>query len=362
MNATSSAPVLLSGYRNDNSSNSTHGETLLMRIMPLLTNPNRERLWDGSINFRHIGHPLMDALIVSSADGSASSVYRKDLPVAHECILAWCVKTLNSSHSWGNYEETVQDTFFNTTKVPHPWKVVNSDNGQTFVTDFFGNVSIYPPDEPRDGQGYGVSNDTMFDITYTLDEIFPSFITVTEPEAKPLMKYRTSFVDKVVYRAFHSSPWLAPNNITRHMEKMATALTNLARSEPGGNEFVEGQAFAPETYVKVNWGWLTFPLAMLTLCILFLVATIVKTSRAANSDIGMWKTSAMPTLIYSLPQDVRQDLTGNSTWKSSIADGANKVKIRLVPNRGWRVSGRTCTSLSPTLLRKDDNRAPPGWI
>jgi hypothetical protein len=360
MNATSSTPVLLSGYRNDNSSNSTYGETLLMRIMPLTTNPTRETLWDGSINFKHIGHTLMDALIVSSSDGSASSVYRHDRPIAHECILAWCVKTLRSTYSWGHYEEDVQEIFFNTSRIPHPWRTKRVPGGH--LTGYSGNVSIYPPTEPRDGQGYGISNETMLDLVGNMDEIFPSFITVTEPEAEPRMKIRTSFTDKVMYRAFHSSPWLAPSNITSHMEKMATALTNLARSEPGGNEFVEGQAFAPETYIKVHWAWLAFPLAMLMLCILFLVATIVKTSRAANNDIGMWKTSAMPTLIYSLPLDVRQDLTGDSTWKSSIADGANKVKIRLVPNRGWRVSGRTCTSVSPTLLRRDDGRAPPGWI
>jgi hypothetical protein len=362
MNATSSTPVLFSGYRNDNSSNSTYGETLLMRMIPLITNPLREKIWDGSINFKDIGHPILDALIVSSADGTASSVYRKDRPVAHECILAWCVKTLRSSYSWGTYEESVEDVFFNTTKIPYPWEEGKFLDDNFIASGFIGNISIYPPSEPHEGPGYGVSNETQYDIVGSFDEIIPAVITVTEPKAKPFLKYRTSFTDRVMYRSFKSSPWLAPNNITRHMEKIATSLTNLARSESGGNEFIEGQALAPETYIKVNWAWLTFPLAMLTLCISFLVATIVKTSRAANNDIGMWKTSAMPTLIYSLPQDVRQDLTGDSARKSSIADGANKVKIRLVPNRGWRVSGRACTSVSPTLLRRDEDRAPPGWI
>jgi hypothetical protein len=331
-----------------------------MRMVPLVMNPGRATFWDGSINFRHINEPILDALIVSSADGSASSVYRKDVPSAHECVLAWCVKTLRSSYTYGIYEETVEETFFNTTKTPYPWKTRTDSLGTVF--DYLGNVSIYPPDIPRHGQGFGVSNDTMVDTVIAFDEIFPSVITITEPGATPFLKVRTSFVDRFAYRAFRFSPWLAPNNITYHMERIATALTNVIRSDHGDNEFIAGQAFAPEIYVKVMWAWLTFPLAMLALCILFLVATIIETSRAANNDIGMWKTSAMPTLIYSLPQDVRQDLTTYSTGKSSIADGPSKVKIRLVPNTGWRVSGRACTPASPTLLRRDEGRAPPGWI
>jgi hypothetical protein len=121
LNATSEAPVLMSGYRIDNSTDSSRGETLLMRTLPLVTNPLRESLYGGSINFKHIQHPLLDALIVSAVDGSVDSVYTKKLPVARECMLSWYVKTLRSSYSWGGYEEEVVDTFLNTTSAEWPW-------------------------------------------------------------------------------------------------------------------------------------------------------------------------------------------------------------------------------------------------
>ena len=352
--------MLMSGYRVNNETNSTYGETLLMRTLPLITNPDRHTLFDGSINFKNLNHPILDALIVSSADGSADSVYRKEMPIAHECMLSWCVKTIHSSYSWGVYKELVADVFLNTTKAPYPFHTVYRPLEDSTDTDYYGNLSIYPPDISRDGPGFGVSNDTNLDTVFIFDEVFPSVITVSDPTAQPFLKYRTSFVDRVMWRAFRFSPWIAPTNITNHMERIATAITNVARADPGSNEFVAGQAFAPETYVKVNWAWLAFPLVMLALCLMFLVATMIKTSKGANEELGTWKTSAMPTLIYSLPQHLRQDLTNSSTWSGTTTQGAKNVKIRLMPDKGWRVSGQICTS--PTLHRRSGPRAPPGWL
>lgn len=349
----------MSGYRFDISSNATYGETLIMRTLPLITSPSRRPLFDGSINFRHISNPILAALIVSSADGSESSVYKKEMPVAHECMLAWCVKTLRSSYSWGGYEEIIEDEFFNTTKMSHPWHTISRPDISGTDTDYKRDISIYPPNTIREGQGYGVSNDTMMDTVSSFDEIFPSAITITEPGAQAFLEVRLSFLDRAMYRAFRYSPWLAPNNIMHHMERIAVAMTNVVRADIGGTNSVKGQAFAPETYVDVKWAWLAFPLAMLMLCIAFLVATMIKTSRGGHEDIGVWKPSAMPTLIYGLPQELREDLTISTRSQTMSTGRPKKVKIRLMPNQGWRVSGQLCTS--QTLQRRGDPLAPPGW-
>jgi hypothetical protein len=360
LNATSAAPVLMSGYRVVNSSNgSTYGETLLMRTLPLVTNPRREALYGGSINFKNITDALLNTLIVSSADGSAESVYQKEIPIAHECMLSWCVKTLRSSYSWGVYEESVEETFFNTTKAPYPWSTRYDYEHDVTTTDYHRNISIYTPDMSRDELGYGLSNDTIFQSLMVFDEVFPSTITVADRAARLLLKIRTSYIDRVVFREVRFSPWLAPNNVSHHMERIATAVTNIIRSESNSNELVAGQALAPETYVRVDWAWLAFPLAMLGLCLVFLIATMVKTSGDADGDIGAWKTSAMPALMYSLPRDTRQALTTTST-RSDSGGGTKKVKIRLMPNLGWRVSGQTYTS--PTSFRGGASHAPPGWL
>jgi hypothetical protein len=360
LNATSSAPVLVSGYRVDNSSNSTYGETLLMRTLPLVTNNQRQLLYGGSINFKHINKPIIDALIVSSSDGSVGSVYRKEMPVATECMLSWCVKTLQSKHLWGIYEEIEIHRFFNTSSTPHPWtSKPRLDLGDVTEQGYHQNITIYPPIGNRDGDGYGVSNQTVVDIVTILDDIFPAVITATNATARPFLKMKTTFMDRVYYRAFRFNPFLAPNNVTHHMEQLAIAMTNVLRSDSSTNEVVAGRAFAPETYVAVRWAWLIFPLTMLSLCIVFLTATIIKTSKGGSTDMATWKTSAMPTLIYGLPKETQHNLT-RSTPKHCTSSGAPKnIKIRLVPNHGWRVSGMLT---SPIRVRRTVSQAPPGWL
>jgi hypothetical protein len=85
----------MSGYRVENSTDLPYGETLLMRTLPLVTNPLRKPLYGGSINFKHINNPIIDALIVSAADGSADSVYRKVPP--HRSRMCLILVRQNSS-------------------------------------------------------------------------------------------------------------------------------------------------------------------------------------------------------------------------------------------------------------------------
>jgi hypothetical protein len=341
----------MSGYRVENSTDLPYGETLLMRTLPLVTNPLRKPLYGGSINFKHINNPIIDTLIVSAANGSADSVYRKAPPVAHECVLSWCVKTLWSSYARGGYEEQVIETFMNTTKTEYPWYVEQGSNGDTYQ-EFHENIIITPPSNNDHVTSFGVSNDTVLSTLVVLDEVFPFLITVSNPSAKPYLKIRTSFTDQVRFREVHFNPWLSPNNVTHHMDRVARAMTNSVRSDANSNELIIGSASSPETYVRVEWGWLTFPLVMLLLSIAFLVATIIKTSQQTHDGIGTWKTSAMPTLMYSLPKDLQQGLTTSVTSRSISKRRSKKVKIRLLPKQGWRVSGQ----VHPTAT------APPGFI
>jgi hypothetical protein len=341
----------MSGYRVENSTGSPYGETLLTRTLPLVTNPLRRPLYGGSINFKHINYPIIDALIVSAADGSADSVYRKVPPIAHECVLSWCVQTLLSSYAQGGYEEQVIETSTNTTPTEYPWRA-EAIPGDYTLTDFLENITITPPANDSDVASFGVSNDTFLLTVVVLDEVFPSLITVSNPSAKPYLKVRTSFTDQVRYREVHFNPWLAPNNVTYHMEKIARAMTNVVRSDADSDELIIGSASSPETYVRVEWGWLAFPLVMLLLSIVFLVATIIKTSQQTYDGIGTWKTSAMPALIYSLPKDLQQGLTMSVTSRSISKRSSKKVRVRLMPKQGWRVSGQ----VQPVPL------APPGFI
>jgi len=343
LNATSENPVLMSGFRVGNSTSPSPGETLLMRTLPLVTNPSRKPLYGGSINFKHITYPLLDALIVSSADGTVDSVYKKMAPVAQECMLTWCVKTLRSSYTSGDYNEEVVETFINTTNAEWPWWTRDYPELKMTDTIYKANISLSPPSMESNPTSFGVSNNTFLNIVLIFDHVFPSSLTVSNATAPQFFKIRTAAVDEVFFRAVRFNPWLAPNNVTYHMERIARAMTNAIRSDTNTNKLVAGTAYLRETYVAVRWAWLTFPLVMLLLSIVFLVATMVKTSNQKYDDIGMWKSSAIPSLMYGLPKDMQGDFVASATSRHTFSRRSKKMRIRLQPKQGWRVSGQIYT-------------------
>ncbi|KAF1952535.1 hypothetical protein CC80DRAFT_596616 [Byssothecium circinans] len=118
------------------------------------------------------------------------------------------------------------------------------------------------------------------------------------------------------------------------MERLSTSLTNAIRSS-SSREVVRGTAFSLETYVHVQWEWLIFPCILLVLTLVFLVATMVKTSKGAGeSGPDIWKTSAMPSLVYSLPKEMQQQF--NSSMQMTNGKGeegtGKSIRLRLHPS------------------------------
>jgi hypothetical protein len=140
------------------------------------------------------------------------------------------------------------------------------------------------------------------------------------------------------------------------MERLAIAMTNAIRSSEN-SPLLHGRAYLSEPYVSIKWEWLTFPLALLLLSLVFLVSTIIKTSGKGAMEI--WKNLTMPTLIYNLPKETQSQFVPSSTWNSK-KDAPKLTRIKLLPNMGWRVSGHNYQNQSPRL--PSGERVPRGWI
>ncbi|USP81787.1 hypothetical protein yc1106_09061 [Curvularia clavata] len=356
LNSTSDAPVLMSGYIVEENGNKT-GEALMMRTLPLVTNPERYALWgDGSINFKHIRNPIIDFVIAASAN--SADVYAEKMPVVHECVVSWCVKTLESSYHLGTYEEKITNVFLNETPGSFPWSSTQSEDENILIVDYFDNVTISaPPVNPDSAKyGWGVNNDTMFNTVYVFDRIFPAFTTLTNYSETPVLRWRTGSFTQARTKYLDYNPWLPPNNISRHMERMTEALTNVVRSSTS-KEMVFGQAFDNEVYVEVKWGWLSLPLCLLLVSCLFLVSTVIK-SAAEKGQVSIRKNSAIATLLYGLPDHYQKRLAKSNSEGTPRAR-AKELKVRLSATRGWRSSGMLFT---PSTPKGPSNLPPPGWI
>ncbi|KAF1952532.1 hypothetical protein CC80DRAFT_422473 [Byssothecium circinans] len=361
LNLTSSMPVLMSGYMTSaisSTANASVGEALLLRILTLSDAYPSTPLWGGSVNFKDIQHALAKVIVVGAADG-VDSVHRNVTPIAKECMLAWCVKRVRSSYQYATYREEIVSEFLNTTSLPYPWTSQVYTSVDVNGTEAFNlrDVDINPP---GDAQSYGMRNDSHVNVYLNFDDIFPSFLTAVNATTEPKFRYQTR-IKGPLFRQIHMNPWVAPNNITHHFERLAMALTNLLRSSDSG-EPVSGSAYKIETFIHVQWAWLTFPFTLLFLSLLFLVATMIKTSgKGDNGGPGAWKTSAMPTLIYGLPSELQKQFISPTAGRTTMPDDAKKVRIKLHPTKGWRVSGHPLSPDSPVVVFRS-NQPPPGWI
>ncbi|KAJ4332624.1 hypothetical protein N0V87_008252 [Didymella glomerata] len=362
LNATSESPTLLSGYivANDSSHNAD-GEALLVRTIPLTDFNTKMPLYgNGSVAFRNIRYPLLDAL-VASATGGSDSVYRGEAPVVHECALSWCVQSIQSTYDSGVYSESIALEHLNTVEEPvaWPWKAYEVDTGLNLI--YAPNITLHVPSPPTSsGSGtpsaeYGVDNITVINVGMVFDDFFPSFYTSEPGAAAPVLRYK-NYADGPSTRALDFNACQAPNNLTEHMRRLATSMTNVMRSSVS-KEMVPGRAFSRESYVDVRWQWLTLPLGLLFVALIFLAATIVK-SAIERDRVGVFKTSAYATLLYGLPDEMQNKITRSGSIGTPRSK-AKELKVRLQPNQGWRVSGNM---FSPFAPRPRQAQPPPGWI
>ena len=192
----------------------------------------------------------------------------------------------------------------------------------------------------------------------TSDDIFHSFYTTKTPKDEPWLRFKVWKDGPSYLRRLSDNPWQAPNNVTQHMDRMATVLSNMLRTVGDTETYLDGKAYTREVYVHVKWEWIVFPLVLLLLSLAFFVATISRT--CTNGPTEVWKTSAMPILIYGLPKEARAHLNPAEMWGSTNKEAKN-VWVKLSPRMGWRVSGQGFLNRS-TLSPLRRNQAPPGWI
>lgn len=359
LNITSDRRVLMQGYQVDPLTNLSSGETLTTRAFPLVTNVNRRTYFDGSINFKHIRNPINNFIIVSSASGPEQedilrSIFKHQKPRAFECVLSWCVKTIKSSYKDGTYNETITNRFINTTAGPYPWTFIKPNNSKEQMTiEYLQSITVDP--EARNGQGsvssFGASNDTAANIVNIFDDYLPSFLALSNNASNPYLKYEFWQNDPSL-REFPKNPWCAPNNVTHHMQRLATVMTNAMRQS--SNDSALGESFSQETYVEVRWVWLILPLALLGLTLIFLVGTVVRTSMESER-VGVWKNSAIATLLYGLPDEMQQKIAASHGQGTPRAK-AKEMNVRMLSTKKWRISGHV---LSPNVRKP---KPPPGWI
>lgn len=316
-------PMLATGYTTNSSSPTPYStDALMSRLFRLQApeNPDNVRpYWNGSLRFQNVSLPIVDFVIVSSA--SASAAYNNQTPIAHECVLQWCVQTISASYSKGSYEEKVLKTVQNNAFTGNLNESVVNKEGETLIS-FFSNVTIR-----MEGQEFFVDNNTVLQTVMDFEEYFPIYTTVDNISSTPQVRFYGNSLDGNVSRitTMSSSVWLPPNNITKYVQDMATSLTNVIRTYPNSTELVLGSG-ALETYIRVQWAWLVLPFILVCFAFTFLMLTIHQSSGC--SGVKTWKNSALATLLNGLTDDAKRAI-GPPDELLQMRERANKITVRL---------------------------------
>lgn len=115
------------------------------------------------------------------------------------------------------------------------------------------NVTIsIPSTASKFPDGWVLDNIAMVRKALIFDRMFPAFTTMANESTKGLLRWRHGHPTEVRTKFLQMNPWLLPNNITTHFERIATALTNFIRSDASSNENIVGDAFVAETYFVVH--------------------------------------------------------------------------------------------------------------
>jgi hypothetical protein len=118
-------------------------------------------------------------------------------------------------------------------------------------------------------------------------------------------------------------------------------------------EMIPGDSWDQESIVDVRWAWLSLPLGLLLTTGAFLLATVIRSSNE-NDTVGVWKTSAIATLLYGLPDEMSQKMKSEKSHGTPRAQ-AKTMRVKWIPKGGWRFSGASHVShvsnASPTADR-----------
>jgi hypothetical protein len=348
-------PLLMTGYNIDRDTPYA-GEVLLGRAQPIYDIFTRAVMPGYQSKINDTRNPISHGIIVSGL--SLEDVRRNSTPIAHECMIKWCVKKMISSYSEGAYTETITKLSFNNTLGPSPWVTneIEDDKGEVIGYQYEYNENITVQGET--GFAYQADSYTHI-LTMTLfDDVFPSTYSISNStkENDAILRYKQYITFYPYTRNITYNPFMQ-NNISTQFDNMVNAMTNLIRSDTH-TEMVLGPAYDKESFVDVRWGWLALPLGLLSMSCILLVATIIR-SYTEQEHVGVWKTSAIATLLYGLPDHMQSKIASSKDSGTPLAK-AKDIKAEWLPQAGWRFSGNAFFPTSRKSRQHDS--LPPSWI
>ena len=267
----------------------------------------RDRIW--LANFDMMGAPY----------GSFSEISLNDMQTASECALWMCVTELNVTIESGKQTQSVVSTL-NTLQY--------GEEDTNYVFKF--------PNTTRGAPAGSYTNYTAYWLAITaLEYQFQGYQSAS-------MLNGTAFLDLESYGTSSDALdaiWHGTTDQKNWIQNVARSMSNVVRSEsPTRRAIYRGTAYVQG--IKVQWWWMSLPIATVGSSILLLVVVMIRTAR---SDVNAWKGSPLTFLLFDVDQDIRRAVM-NARWTDTVSGiehgvGKRKVTLRRQQDSRWVFKG-----------------------
>jgi len=319
---------LMSGY--EASLNGTKGDLLATRIFGLTDVVTNAQYFNSSILFNHVQSKIVDFVITSTPDGF-NGVRANRTPVIEECEIHWVVQRIASEMRSGKLiERTINSVPFAENSTSH-WDSLD-ENWYTLRPT----LTLPDPHSPSpDGMSeYWVDNTTARKVWQTLAQVVPS--VYLQPggtsEISGLNVMKLAYLNAEASSPHVATdigpllPWDTPNNVSAYLSEITRTMNHVIRNNAasvrGQGDVVHGHVFRNTVLVRVNWAWFAFPATLWCLAVVFLAATIWRSSKL-EGKAASYKSSLLPMLLERDGRDI-----GDRSM-SSMRSQAKTSHIRL---------------------------------
>ncbi|KAL8638709.1 MAG: hypothetical protein Q9228_004160 [Teloschistes exilis] len=231
---------------------------------------------------------------------------------AVECSMFYCVGNYNASVSNGIADQ----------RMLASWR---NDSSRLNVES---DVVLNPPSSFTNES----DQDEPFRVTHIAAAAINSFMSNIFTGSGGINNSGSAFSSDVMQALYDTS------NLTRRIDNLATSMSNSIRDQDDHvTDPAYGIAWTKETYVHVRWGWLAFPITLVSLASLFLLGIILETS---HRDILVWKSSNLALLFHGRSLNLTASSDGPVSRLSAMTSRASDIKAKLLetPQGGWKLT------------------------
>ncbi|KAH8146028.1 uncharacterized protein LAJ45_09950 [Morchella importuna] len=202
-------------------------------------------------------------------DGSLPPRY-----TAAECAIYYCVKEIQANVTNGTYTETVLTALENTNHNPI------TTSGDMTITGAAANESflITAPAHASLVGSHGLT-------------------AALTGSARSGANSTTQLFTSDILRGFAQDP-----DIARTMEWVSTALTNRLRNLDRTAQKAMGESYTVQSFIRVRWMWLLYPVTLWTASLVFLICVVVETR---GRGMRAWGASQLALVWYGLDAETR---------------------------------------------------------